>query len=112
MAFKGDLETLILGTLQVQALHGYEIAKQIKATSKTVLNVAEGQLYPSLHKLEEEGLVTAVWQPQEGKPPRKVYCLTEAGRAELVTKRTAWESFSQGVNAVLLGSFGKEVNRG
>jgi PadR family transcriptional regulator PadR len=54
MAFKGDLEALVLGVLQDGELHGYEISKRIKLISAKALQVGEGQLYPALHKLEKE----------------------------------------------------------
>jgi transcriptional regulator len=101
MAFKGDLESLILGVLQHGELHGYEISKRIKQVSEQALQVGEGQLYPALHSLEKDGLVTATWVPQEGKPPRKVYSLTEKGQSELVKRRQVWESFASAVNSLL-----------
>jgi transcriptional regulator len=101
MAFKGDLEALVLGVLQDGELHGYEISKRIKLISSKALQVGEGQLYPALHKLEKEGYVSATWIPQEGKPPRKVYALTDEGKKELSTHRKTWEAFSLGVEALL-----------
>ncbi len=55
MAFKGDLEALVLGVLQGGSLHGYEMAKRIRQSSESALSVGEGQLYPALHRLEREG---------------------------------------------------------
>jgi transcriptional regulator len=102
VAFKSDLEALVLGVLQTGDLHGYEIAKRIQQISERALQVGEGQLYPALHKLEKQGLVCATWVPQEGKPPRKVYSLTDAGLDELSRQRRSWEAFANAVNAVLL----------
>ena len=73
MAFKGDLEALILAVLADHALHGYEISKRIRSQSQEVLKYGEGQLYPALHKLEESGFIEAEWMLQDGKPDRKVY---------------------------------------
>lgn len=101
MAFKGDLETLVLGVLQDGDLHGYEISKRIKEIGSKALQVWEGQLYPALHKLEKDGYASATWVPQEGKPPRKVYALTEEGKKELSARRKSWREFSLGVEAVL-----------
>ncbi len=101
MAFKGDLEALVLGVLQDADLHGYEISRRIKQISSKALQVGEGQLYPALHKLEKDGYVSATWVPQEGKPPRKVYALTEEGKRELTAHRKSWEAFSVGVEALL-----------
>ena len=101
MAFKSDLEALILGVLDGGDLHGYEIAKRIRRLSDKALDVGEGQLYPALHTLEHEKLVTATWVPQDGKPPRKVYQITEGGRSVLTGKRNEWKKFAEGVAAVL-----------
>lgn len=100
MAFKGDIEALILAVLAEQELHGYEILKQIKQKSSDVLKFGEGQLYPALHKLESEGLVLATWMPQDGKPDRKVYRLTPTGTKELDVHRKAWTLFSSGVGEI------------
>ncbi len=101
MAFKGDLDTLILGVLEGCELHGYEIARRIKQLSDTALAVGEGQLYPALHGLERDRLVTANWIPQDGKPPRKVYQLTDEGSAALAKKKLEWQHFAKGVGAIL-----------
>ncbi len=94
MAFKGDLEALVLGVLQDGDLHGYEIAKRIKNMGAKALQVWEGQLYPTLHKLEKEGLISAIWVPQDGKPPRKIYALTDEGKKALVVHHEKWQEFS------------------
>ena len=111
MAFRGDLEALILGVLQSDALHGYEIARRIKDAGSEALSVGEGQLYPALHRLERDGFVSATWIPQQGKPDRKVYAITDKGKAELVEKKRLWEQFSQSVAGVL-NSPKPEANHG
>jgi DNA-binding PadR family transcriptional regulator len=109
VAFKSDLEALILGVLQGSALHGYEIAKRIKARGGETLAVGEGRLYPALHKLESEGKVAGKWEPREGKPPRRIYELTEAGHKELAAQQAAWKKFTSGVGSILMSL---EANRG
>lgn len=109
MAFKGDLEALILAVLADHALHGYEISKRIRVQSQEVLKYGEGQLYPALHKLEEAGFVSAQWLPQEGKPDRKVYSLTQAGQDELARHKSAWEKFVSGVGGVFMSQSVKEA---
>lgn len=108
MGFKGDLEALILGVLNEEPLHGYGIAKRIKSLSGKALSYGEGQLYPALHKLEVDAAIAASWVPQEGKPPRKVYCLTPEGRKVLETRRSEWRAFEQGVAKILYGKAGME----
>ena len=101
MAFRKDLSILVLGILQDEGLHGYEIAKRIREVGEKSLDVAEGRLYPALHKLEVEGLIQAEWVEQEGRPARKVYSLTEAGQVELSKQRKAWRIFADSVDAIL-----------
>jgi PadR family transcriptional regulator PadR len=104
MAFKSDLEALILGVLSGSALHGYEISKRIKEGGGENLAVGEGRLYPALHKLEAEGKVTAKWEPREGRPPRRIYELTEAGQRELAVHQDAWKRFTSSVGSILMSS--------
>ena len=111
MAFKSDLEALILGVLHDRALHGYEISKRIKERGGEALAVGEGRLYPALHKLEADGKVTAQWEPREGKPPRRIYELTEAGQLEFSSQQDAWKKFTSGVGSILM-SRDREVSRG
>lgn len=101
MAFKTDFEALILGAVAAGPLHGYGIVKAIREGSGGALRAGEGQLYPFLHRMEEQGWLAAGWEPQEGKPARKVYELTDKGRAELAEKKKAWSAFSGAVSSIL-----------
>ncbi|HLK13196.1 MAG TPA: PadR family transcriptional regulator [Fimbriimonadaceae bacterium] len=103
MAFRGDIKALILGTLQGEPLHGYEIVRRIRETGGAG-RLSEGQIYPYLHDLEQEGHLTAEWQTDTGAAPRRVYQLTPAGRAELSRHRLAWEQFVAGVGSLLSGN--------
>ncbi|MDX1935201.1 MAG: helix-turn-helix transcriptional regulator [Capsulimonadales bacterium] len=111
MDFRGDLDALILGVLQQDALHGYEISRRINQSSQgDAIRVKESQLYPVLHRLEAEGRITADWIPQEGKPARKVYRLTDEGRRALAAKQANWARFTASVNALLFPT--REVRNG
>lgn len=101
MAFRGDIETLVLAALADGPKHGYDITKALHARSSSVLKFGEGQLYPVLHRLEEAGLVVADWEVQEGRPNRKTYQLTPAGFGRLDEARQEWERFSAGISQVL-----------
>ena len=92
MAFKGDLDALILGVLQNQKAHGYEIAKQISKKTNKLVTVGEGKLYPALHK---------EWEPQQGKPSKRIYSISDKGVAELAAKRTLWSQLSEGIDSIL-----------
>lgn len=110
MKFKGNLEALVLGALRDGPLHGYAIAKRIENTG--ALKMGENQLYPTLHKLERDGFVTAGWQPQDNKPPRKIYSLTQSGSGELEKLRKQWERYSAGMSAILGAAPAKEAHGG
>lgn len=101
MDFRSDLDALTLGTLTGGPMHGYEIMRRINARGEDSIRIKEGQLYPILHRLESEGRIVAEWEPQEGKPARKNYRLTEEGHRLLEKKRQAWASFVTTVNALL-----------
>lgn len=101
MAFRTDLDTMVMASLHDGPLHGYGIVRAIRGRSEGVLKLGEGQLYPVLHRLEEEGHIKGDWEMQEGKPPRKMYDLTDSGRAVLVKQRKEWLNFSKAVGQVL-----------
>jgi PadR family transcriptional regulator PadR len=112
MAFKGDLEALVLGVLQDRSAHGYDIAKRIAAETDRLVTVGEGQLYPTLHRMEDNGLISAEWVPQAGKPARKVYEITPKGREELTRHRGAWEKLASGIGSILAAKPFAEGPRG
>ncbi|HLL89010.1 MAG TPA: PadR family transcriptional regulator [Tepidisphaeraceae bacterium] len=101
---KGSIVPIVLALLGERPRYGYEIVKLVDARSNGLLKWKEGTLYPTLHKLEADGLVQAEWRDAaaaEGGRPRKYYALTRAGRAELATKAGQWRAFAAAVNAVL-----------
>lgn len=101
MAFRTDLDAMVLAALHEGPLHGYGIVRAIRGRSEGVLKLGEGQLYPILHRLEEDGQVVGDWEMQEGKPPRKVYAISEKGSASLVKRRKEWSAFSKAVGNVM-----------
>lgn len=100
MNFKGTLPTLILDALIHEPSHGYRIAQRIKERSKGVLDFKEGTLYPALHKLENEGLVTSYEGAEKGRL-RRYYRITESGRRTLTKDRADWRQLSRAVTLIL-----------
>lgn len=99
---KGSLPLLILHILQDGENHGYRIAKHIKEQSDGVLDFKEGTLYPTLHSLEAQGLISASDQLENGRT-RRYYRLTDAGKNTLSAQISEWERFTSAVNRVLNG---------
>lgn len=75
-------ELLVLAALRSGPRHGYQIALDVEAASDGVFDLQHGTLYPLLHRLERDGLVTGRWTEQSGRR-RKEYALTAAGRRHL-----------------------------
>lgn len=101
---KGTLSLLILSLLSRKAMYGYEIASTVKAETNGAFEWRAGSLYPSLHKLEKEGLVQAEWEGELGSRRRKYYHITDRGRDALAEKSNAWVMVCQAVNQVLENS--------
>ena len=78
---KGTLSTIILKLLEERGkMYGYEITQCVKSLSDDKILVKEGSLYPALHKLEADGLVTTE-EVYIGKGVRKYYTLTQPGKS-------------------------------
>jgi DNA-binding PadR family transcriptional regulator len=77
------VEHALLGFVRDQPLHGYEIYRRLHETPdlRLIWRVKQSRLYALLSRLEDEGLIHATLEPQDRRPPRKVYCLSPAGES-------------------------------
>lgn len=99
---KGNLQTIILQLLaDHQRMYGYEITQRVQELSEGKLILTEGALYPTLHKLEKEGLVVTE-KETVGKRVRKYYRLTPQGEGVKASKLAEFQEFMQ-VMTTLLG---------
>ncbi len=80
---QGTLDLLILKTLGLAPEHGWAISERIQQMSSDVLQVGQGSLYPSLHRLERRGWIKAKWSTTDNNRRAKYYELTKRGRKEL-----------------------------
>jgi DNA-binding PadR family transcriptional regulator len=96
---KGTTELLVLGVLEDERLHGYDILQRIRGRGGE-LSLSEGSLYPTLHRLEARGAIVGMWEASTGGPRRRAYALTEAGRGLLADARREWERFVADVEAL------------
>lgn len=97
----GTLDLLILRTLVFGPSHGHAIAKHVRRVSEDVLQIETGSLYPALHRLEAQGLVSAEWKVSEKGKRAKYYRLTRSGRQHLSIQRTQWEQLALAMTRVL-----------
>jgi PadR family transcriptional regulator, regulatory protein PadR len=98
---QGTLALLVLKTLARGPLHGYGITLHIQLISKDILRVEEGSLYPALHRMEQEGWVSAEWRVTENGRRARYYRLTPAGRKQLAEEEKNWAKLTQAVAQVL-----------
>lgn len=98
---QGTLDLLILRTLSNEPKHGWAIAKRIQQISNEVLQVQQGSLYPALHRLEQQGWVSAKWAESETGRQAKFYRLTSAGRKQLEKETDNWKRLSEAINLVV-----------
>ena len=101
---QGTLDLLILKTLSWGSAHGYAIARWIQDVTDDALQIEEGSLYPSLHRLEKRGLIRAQWGLSENDRRAKYYDLTARGRSELRKETSSWSAFAGAVSKVLTSS--------
>jgi transcriptional regulator len=98
---KGTLALLILSLLSRKAMYGYEIAATVHADTDGAFTWREGSLYPSLHKLEQQGLIVGQWEEKETGRKRRYYRLAKKGRDALAEKEQSWSDLCAAVNRIL-----------
>lgn len=99
-SLKGHLDGLVLATFADGPAHGYAVIEELRRRSEGAFDLAEGTVYPVLHRLEADGLLASSWSTAAGRR-RRVYRLTRRGRAALALRREDWRRFARAVEAVL-----------
>ena len=102
---KGHLDLLLLAVVERGTLHGYGIIEALRQRSRGAFDLAEGTVYPALHRLERSGLLKSDWATEDGRR-RRVYSLTMKGEAALIEQQQAWKQFARSMNSVLQGVLG------
>lgn len=98
---KGTLKTIILKQLEDNGrMYGYEITQKVKELTGGHLELREGALYPTLHKLEADGLVVTE-KVFIGKRVRKYYALTPKGNEATISKMEEFVGFINMMQTVL-----------
>ena len=102
-ALKGHLDLLVLAVVSQGPIHGYGVIEGLRDRSDGSFDLAEGTVYPVLHRLERAGLLEHEWSETSGRR-RKLYRLTLSGSARLVEQRQGWGEFVAAVDTVLRGT--------
>jgi PadR family transcriptional regulator len=80
--------------------HGYEIGRLIEQKSQGALSYHIASLYPTLYRLEDDGLLEGRWVEKPGQRRRRYYRLTHAGRKRLASERSIWQAFFVAIDRV------------
>jgi PadR family transcriptional regulator, regulatory protein PadR len=87
---QGTLDMLVLRTLRWGPQHGHGIGQSIRHSSDDLLRIERGSLYPALHRLEKQGLISAEWKASHTNRRAKYYRLTAAGKKQLLAEQSKW----------------------
>lgn len=101
---RGHLETMALSVLEEGEAHGLEILRRLDEAGCGALRLKEGSLYPALYRLENAGLVKAVWEKEtKGRrgARRRFYRLTAKGKRQLAQSRREWQQFVQVIGGIV-----------
>ncbi len=98
---KGSTSIMILKIICEEDTYGYQITQRLTQKSNNLFNLNEGTLYPILHSMEKEGLITSYKKTSEGGRERKYYSITPSGKIKLSSQTKEWQIFSQAVSDIL-----------
>jgi len=105
---RGSLELMVLSVLADGPKYGYAIQQRLRETSRDMVDIQAGTLYPVRHRLEKDKYVRAKWEEATGRP-RKWYELTAAGRKRLILRAKLWEDYVECVRRVMGPVLGTEA---
>ncbi len=103
MLLTGSTTMLILKLLEEKDMYGYQMIEELSKKSNDTFNLKAGTLYPILHGLENEGMVSSYDESADNARVRKYYQLTSKGNRLLCDKQAEWVSYSKAINQVLHG---------
>jgi PadR family transcriptional regulator, regulatory protein PadR len=101
---QGTLDMMILKALVLDEMHGLGISRRIEQITQHTFQVKPGSLFPSLHRMEEEGWIVGNWGESENNRRAKYYRLTKAGRRQLAKETERWSRISVAIARALEAS--------
>jgi DNA-binding PadR family transcriptional regulator len=97
---KNNVDLMLMGVLRHGPAHGYAIIAALRERTDGEFDLAEGTIYPALHRLERAGLVESSLEAAQGRR-RRTYALTPRGRKEFATQRKQWQGYVATMQAVI-----------
>jgi PadR family transcriptional regulator, regulatory protein PadR len=98
---QGTLDLLILKSLIAGELHGLGISRRIQQLTGGTFHVKPGSLFPALHRMEDEGWISAFWGDSEKNRRAKYYRLTKPGLKQLQVETQRWSRISWAIAQAL-----------
>lgn len=99
---QGTLDLLVLKSLASRgAMHGYGITCHIQQIAGDALRVEEGSLYPALHRMSQQGWISAEWGASENNRRARFYSITEAGHKQLAAEERRWSELTEAVARII-----------
>lgn len=99
-ALKGHLDLLLLAVLSKGPAHGYAVIEVLRARSDGVFDLPEGTIYPALHRLESQDLLSSSWTEDSARRKR-IYQLTPKGQQVLAKRQDEWQRFSKAISTTV-----------
>lgn len=98
---QGTLDLLVLKALSAGPQHGYGVARWVHETTDGTLEIEEGALYTSLHRMERRGWLASEWGVSENNRRAKYYSLTREGQSQLERELRTWMRYAEAVFKVV-----------
>lgn len=98
---RGTLDMLILKVVSLEPMHGWGISERIQLMSEDALQVNQGSLYASLHRLTRQGWIKSEWRVTQNNRRARYYILTRVGEKQLGEERDHWARLSTGVDRIM-----------
>lgn len=100
---RGNATTMVLAILCEGPTHGYAISHEIQRRSEDLIHFKPSSLYPLLHGLESDGLLTSDWETANTSRPRRIYVITPAGREALVARLEEYRRYDEAMAKITWG---------
>lgn len=98
---RGNIDCLLLFLIKEEGhTYGYQIIKEVRKRSEGYFQFKEGTIYPTLHRLENEGLIQGEWSRLTNGQERRYYGITEKGVKMLGERIEAWRGFTTAMNMI------------
>lgn len=99
----GSTTMLLLKLLEDKDMYGYQMIEELSKKSDDTFTLKAGTLYPLLHSLEQQGMLSSYDDNADSARVRKYYSITKKGKGLLADKKAEWQHYSSAVNRVLKG---------